>query len=152
MPDLLSHLIIGLILAEVFNIKKKSLVVLGALLPDLFAKFDLIFFYTGIEKIFTFASFHTPIMFFLLSILIAVLFRYSRLKTILFLNIGSMSHFLSDLTIKHFSGAGIRIFFPFSMKNYSLSLIWPEQSIYVLVISLFIYGAIRIYKKKSVLF
>ena len=151
MPDLLSHLIIGLILAELFNIKKKSLVVLGAIVPDLLSKFHLIYLYFGLPPYISFVSFHTPFMAFLLSILIAPLFRYDKLKTILFFNLGSMSHFLSDLTIKHFTITGTRLFFPISNQNYTLNLIWPEQSIYVLIASLFIYVVIKIFKNRVLL-
>ena len=41
MPDWLSHIIIGLIFAELFNINKKGLVVLGSLLPDFIVKINL---------------------------------------------------------------------------------------------------------------
>ena len=149
MPDLLSHLIIGLILAEIFNIRKKSLVALGAILPDVLAKFDLLIFYLGVPKIITFDSFHTPFMFFLLSVLIAGLFRYDKVKAIASLNIGSMSEFLSDLMVRHFNKTGVRLFFPFSLKNYSLAWVWPEQSLYVILpASLFVYLLVIVYKKK----
>jgi len=151
MPDLMSHLLIGLILAEVFNIKKKSLVVLGALAPDILSKIPVLYFYLGTSPPFSFISFHTPIMWLLLSILIAPLFKYDKLKTILFINIGTMSHFLSDLTIKHFAIIGTRLFFPFSSKNYTLNLIWPEQSVYILIASLVVYFVIR-YVKRNILF
>lgn len=148
MPDLMSHLIIGLILAELFNIRKKSLVVLGAVMPDIFSKIDLIYFFLGKFPVISFASFHTPLMCFLLSILIASLFRYSKIKAVLLLSLGSMSHFLADLTMRHFNEFGTRFLFPFSMKNYTLNLIWPEQSIYILVLSLFVYLLIISVKQK----
>lgn len=151
MPDLMSHLIIGLILAELFNIKKKSLVVLGAIMPDLLSKSHLIYIHLGISPSLSFVSFHTPFMMFLVSIFIASLFRYNKLKTILFFNIGSMSHFLSDLTMKHFTTVGTRLFFPLSNQNYTLNWIWPEQSIYILIVSLIVYLIIRFVKKYKLL-
>ncbi|MBW2976269.1 hypothetical protein KY347_02375 [Candidatus Woesearchaeota archaeon] len=147
MPDLMSHLIIGLLLAEVFNIRKKSLIVLGALAPDILSKIPLIFFYFGTASPVSFVPFHTPFMWLLLSILLAPLFRYDKLKTVLFFNIGSISHFLSDLTMKHFDIVGTRLFFPFSNANYTLNWIWPEQSIYILIVSLFVYMAVRVINK-----
>jgi hypothetical protein len=146
MPDLMGHLVIGLILAELLDIKKKSLVVLGALMPDLVAKIYLLYFYFGIPATISFVSFHSPIMMFLLSILIAPLFKYDKLKTFIFFNIGSASHFLSDLTMRHFTVSGTRLFFPFSFNNYTINLIWPEDSIYILIVSLFIYIIIKISK------
>lgn len=142
MPDLMSHLLIGLILAELFNIKKKSIVVMGALLPDLLSKIHLIYYYFGISPFIFFSSFHTPLMMFLLSLLLAPLFIYSSSKFLISFNIGSMSHMISDLTMKHFTVSGSRLLFPFSMKNFTLNLIWPEQSIYVLIVLLMIYVGI----------
>jgi len=150
MPDLMTHLIFGLILAELFNIRKKSLVVIGTLLPDLLAKMDLAVFYLGIKQFISFTLFHTPAMIFLLSIFIAVLFRYNRLKTVLLINVGSLSHFLLDLTMKHFTPVGTRLFFPFTFDNYYFGLIWPEQSIYLLFVSLTVYAIIKIYKKYTI--
>ena len=146
MPDLMSHLIIGLILAEIFSIKKKSLVVLGAIMPDILSKLDLVFFYLGVRMPLSFAYFHLPIMCFLISILLAPLFRYERFKTIIFINVGLISHFVSDLTMKHFVG-GMYLLFPFSFKAYILNLIWPEQSIYIIIFSFFAYLLVRSIKK-----
>ena len=151
MPDWMSHILIGLIFAEAFNIRKKSLVLLGALMPDLISKLFLLFFYLGLPNNIGLGSFHTPIMCFLLSILIAPLFRYSRAKTILLVDIGLATHFLFDLAIRHFT-SGMRLFFPFSMKVYRIDLMWPEQSIYLLIFSLiayiFVKAAKRIYLEK----
>ena len=139
MPDLMSHLIIGLILAELFNVRKKSLVVLGALAPDILSKIQLVYLHFKLPAVISFVSMHTPVMFFLLSILIALLFKFDRVKAVILLNIGAMSHFLSDLTMKHFTILGTRLFYPFSNKNYTFNLIWPEQSIYILISSFFVY-------------
>ena len=147
MPDWMSHLIIGLIIAELFSIRKKSLVIFGALVPDILSKIHLAYFYLGIPEIVIFNSFHTPIMVFLFSLLIAPLFMYDKIKTVLFFNIGGMSHFLTDLTMKHFVIIGSRLLFPFSNKNYTFNLVWPEQSLYILIGSLIVYLTIRFVKK-----
>ncbi len=146
MPDWMSHLLIGLIVAELFNIRKKSLVVLGALMPDLIAKFFLLFFYFGFWSNVGLDSFHTPVVCFLLAILIAPLFRHDKIKTVLLISVGLATHFLPDLTMRHFT-AGMRMFFPFSMRLYRIDLIWPEQSIYVLIVSFIVYVFIRVVKK-----
>lgn len=146
MPDAMTHLILGLILAELFGIRKKSLVLIGTLLPDL-SKIFLIFFYLGMPLPIFFGSFETPLMSFLVSILISPLFIYDKLKTIVSINIGVISHYLADLTLKHFGDIGIMLFFPFTMKNYHLNWVWPEQSIYVLIASLIVYLIIKFVKK-----
>ena len=146
MPDWMSHLLIGLIFCELFSVKKKSLLLFGALMPDLISKLFLLSFYLGFNVFFSLGSFHTPIMCFLLSFLIAPLFRYDRIKTVLLINLGLITHFLSDLTMRHFT-SGQRLFFPFSMEVYRVDLLWPEQSIYIIMVSLIIYILIRIAKK-----
>lgn len=145
MPDWMSHILIGLIFCELFNIRKKSLVLLGALMPDLIAKLFLLFFYLGVKLFISLGSFHTPVVSFLLALLVAPLFRYDRVKTTILITIGLVTHFLSDLTMRHFT-AGMRLFFPFSMSPYRLDLLWPEQSIYVLMLSLAAYFFIRVIK------
>jgi len=149
MPDWLSHLLIGLILADLFNIKKKSLVVLGALAPDFLSKIFLIYLHLGLQTPISFGIFHTPFLMLLVSVLIAPLFRYDKLKIILYFNLGAVSHFLSDMTMKHFTGQGTRIFYPITSQNYTFNLIWPEQSIYILIASLAVYLSIKIIKKNK---
>ncbi len=146
MPDWMSHLLIVLIICELFNIRKKSLVLLGALMPDLISKFFLVFFYFGFWNNVTLDSFHTPLVCFLLAILIAHLFRYDRTRTVFLISIGLITHFLSDLMIRHYA-VGMRLFFPFSMNMYRIDLIWPEQAIYVMIFSLVIYVFIRVVKR-----
>lgn len=146
MPDWMSHLLIGLIFCELFNVRKKSLVLLGTLMPDLISKFFLLFFYLGFWNGVTLDSFHTPLLCFLSGILIAPLFRYDMVKTVFLISIGWVTHFLFDLTMRHFT-VGIRLFFPFSMNDYKLGLIWPEQSIYVLIAFFVIYVFIKVARK-----
>ncbi len=146
MPDWMSHLLISLIVAELFNIEKKSLVLLGALIPDLLSKVFLLYFYLDTFKDLSFSSFHTPLVCFILTILIAPLFKYDKVKTVFLINIGLITHFLSDLTMRHFT-SGMNLFFPLSIKSYKLDLIWPEQSIYVLIASLVVFIIIKIIKK-----
>ena len=150
MPGLMLHLLIAVILAEIFNLKKKSLVILGALLPDLLSKWFLIYVHFGIAPSISFVIFHTPIMVFLISLLIAPAFRYNQSKVIGLINLGALSEILSDLTMKHFAIVGSRIFFPFSNANYTFNLIWPEQSIYILIGSFITYLLIRFIKKKHI--
>ena len=51
MPDLMSHLLIGLIIAELFNVKKKSLVLLGTLVPDLLPKINMIYIKLNLHSV-----------------------------------------------------------------------------------------------------
>src|SRR3989338_7935837 len=135
MPDWMSHILIGLIFCELFSIRKKSLVLFGALLPDLISKLLLASFYFGLYGNLSLDSFHTPFTDFALALLIAPLFKYPKTKTVMLITLGFATHFLSDLMLRHFLG-GMRLFFPFSMQLYRLDWILPEQSIYVFVFSL----------------
>ena len=146
MPDWMSHILVGLIIAEAFNIRKKSLVLLGALLPDVLSKLFLLFFYFDFFNNLSVRSFHSPIMVFLLAILLAPIFKYNRLKTVILVSVGALSHFLADLTMRHFN-SGIRLLFPFSMETYSLGLLWPDESIYFLLGALIVYLALKLCKK-----
>lgn len=149
MPDLMTHLVFALILAELFSVNKKSLVALGALLPDMISKLGVALFYLKINNLFSFGVFHTPFIIFLVSILIASLFRHSKIKTVSFIALGMLSHFLLDLTMKHFASLGVRLLFPLTMYNFSFQLIWPDQSIYLLAFAIASYMAILFIKKQK---
>ena len=149
MPDWMSHLVVALILSEIFNIKKKSLVIFGVLLPDILSKGYLLLFYLDIPNSISFISFHTPFMAFLMSILIVPFFRYNKVKTVLYFNIGCLSHFVIDMLNKHFTNIGTRIFYPLSNKNYSLGMVWPDDFLLFLIPSIIIYLSILIFKKYS---
>ncbi len=146
MPDWMSHLLIGLILAEILSVRKKSLVALGSLLPDFLSKFYLLSFYLGIPEWLSFSSFHTPVMAFLVIVLLAGLFHYSQLKAIGLMTLGAMSHILADTTLKHFN-SGQYLFFPFSFKLYALNWLWPDESIFVLPVLAVVYFAIVVCKR-----
>ena len=83
MPDWLSHILIGLIIAELLNINKKGLIVLGSLLPDFFAKFYLLSFFFPVPDSLLFISklYHSPIIGLVLPALIVPLFNYDWKKT-----------------------------------------------------------------------
>lgn len=149
MPDLMSHVLIALIIGELFNVRKKSLIVMGAIAPDVLSKLDLLYFHFGIPKVITFSSFHTPFMCFLLSLFISAFFVYPKLKTVILFNIGAISEFSSDFFVKHFSTAGQRIFYPLSLHNYAYGLFWSDDSLYILIGLLLIYASIKFIKRNS---
>ena len=148
MPDWLTHVVIALFFAELFRIEKKSLVVLGALLPDFLSKLHLIFFYLGISEYLTFSLLHTPMMVFLVILLIAPLFRYSQKKVVLWLGLGAVTHFVFDVTMRHFE-AGMHLFYPFTFTMYSLNWIWPNDSFYLMGGSLLAYFLLLLYRNNG---
>ena len=74
MPDLITHIIVGLILAKLLRVKKKSLVLLGAILPDMIYKLSLLGLFFDIpENVFIFGllPLHSPIGLIITTILIS---------------------------------------------------------------------------------
>lgn len=138
MPDLLSHLIIGLLLAELLFVSRKSLVVLGAILPDLIAKLHLLnLFYPffNAKTVAVFYYMHNFFPLFLLSILISYMFKFPKIKTIIFITIGLASHFLLDATTRHLSDGALFAF------------LWPDQYYFVLIGAIILYGIMLLFKK-----
>lgn len=149
MPEWATHALLGLVIAEIFGVRKKSIVVLGALLPDIFAKLVLLRLFLPIPNLdySILGSGHTPFVFFLFSILICPLFRYDYLKIILWLNLGALTHLLADATLHHISDGGVRLLYPLTTKTYTLSLIWPDDTYWLALFLAIIYFGIRGFKK-----
>lgn len=148
MPDWVTHIAIALLILELYPVKKKSLVLLGAIMPDLFPKLVLIRLLIPIPAIdyHILSAFHTPFVLFLATLLIAPLFRYNYWKVVLWITIGTTSHFLSDALLRHFIG-GVNLFYPVLLKHYTLNLVWPDQSYLILIPTVIFYLLIIIYKK-----
>lgn len=155
MPDWVSHILIGLIICEVYDINKKSLVLLGTLLPDFIGRIYLVGLILslppGIQDYIIWFGMpgHTLIGMFLLALAATPLFNYDFKKTLQLISIGLTSHILADLTTKHFMG-GITIFFPFTAKNYTLNVLWQEQFYIVLISSALVLLLIKGVKRKGV--
>jgi membrane-bound metal-dependent hydrolase YbcI (DUF457 family) len=149
MPEWFTHVALGLLLAELFNVNKKSIVVLGAILPDILVKLTLVRLFIPIPNIdySILGALHVPFVFFLFTLVAAPLFRYPYGRIVLGLNLGALSHFLSDALLRHVAGGGVRLLYPLSRNYYTAGLIWPEQS-YLLGIALAIaYGLLLFLKK-----
>jgi membrane-bound metal-dependent hydrolase YbcI (DUF457 family) len=148
MPEWLTHVIIGLIIIELFNVKKRSLVLLGVILPDILPKITLLRLLIPLPNLnFGWLSaFHTPFVFFLTTLLIAPIFRYDYKKVVLLLNAGALSHFLSDALLRGF-GSGSRLLYPLSYEGFRFNLVWSDQSYMILIPALIIYATILITKR-----
>lgn len=149
MPDWITHILIGLIIAEIFNIKKKSLIVVGSILPDILVKLELLSVLFPVDKYaitWLFNPLHTPLGIVLFSLLLVPLFNFDRYKTYFLLFIGWASHLLSDLINKHVLLGQNLLLFPFSWKNFEIGLIWPDEYYILLVPLAILYSAIVIHK------
>ena len=146
MPDWLTHVVIGLVIIEIFSIKKKSLILLGTILPDILPKIALLKMFIHLPvKLTFFKSFHTPFIMFLGILIIAPIFRYNYKKVVLLLSTGALTHFITDAMLKSFIG-GMNLFYPFSLGQFRINLIWPEKSYLILLPTLLFYFLIIIYK------
>ncbi len=150
MPDWFTHVLIGLIIAEVFNVRKKSLILIGAIIPDILPKLVLLRLFTPIPEVSyaAFKAFHTPFVIFLAILLIAPLFRYDYKKVVALISIGALSHLLADAALRHFAG-GVRLLYPLSMTKYSFGLFWPNESFIIMVPLFAIYCVIMARKYRN---
>ena len=139
MPDLISHVLLGLILAYIFNIKPRSIVVLGAILPDTLGKLKMInYLIPGApEWITPFSNlFHNPLPLFIFVLIVALFFIIPYIKSILFISLGASSHLLADGTTKSFL-----------FKGY-LPILWADQYYYALLVLIVLYIIIIKYNLK----
>ena len=130
MPDWISHIFIGLTICELFNVKKKSLVLIGTLLPDLLIKMhllELIIPVKGNKIYWAMLPYHSPAGAVLITLLIVQLFKFNRLKAFLLVTVGWVSHLVADLTNKHMLEGGMRLFLPLSWKYMEFGITWAEQ-------------------------
>jgi hypothetical protein len=148
MPDWLSHILIALIFAELLNIDKKSLIVLGSLLPDFIVKmyFFAVFFPVNDSLLFMLTLYDTPVMGLILPALVAPLFKYNWKKTYLYIALGFMLHILADSLTRGFSSS--IFFYPLSYRYFSFNIFWAEQYWIILAISLITYISIKFIKNK----
>ena len=151
MPDWLSHILIGLIAAELLNLDKKSLIVLGSLLPDFVVKIYLLSFFFPVNDTLLFVSalYHSPIMGFIIPGLLVPFFKYDWRKTYMFITLGFMLHLLADSFTGGY-GNGI-LLYPFSHGFFSFNLFWANQYWIILIGSLVAYIVVRFIKYKILL-
>lgn len=150
MPDWFTHVLIGLIIAETFNVRKKSLVLIGTVLPDILPKLVLLRLFIPIPNInySTLKAFHTPFVILIIILLVAPIFKYSYKEIVLLIGTGALSHMLADAALTHFAG-GVRLIYPFSMEKYSFNFFWPNESFIIMIPLIFIYITIAMYRKNA---
>ena len=146
MPDWISHIIIGLLVAEVFNIDKKGLVVLGSLLPDFVVKINLLpaFFHVNDNLLFVTRLYHSPVMGLIIPAIIAPLFKYDWRRTYIYIMLGFMLHLFADSFTRHYYD-GI-LLYPISNGFFSFNVLWPEQYWIILIVSLVAYALVKLIK------
>lgn len=146
MPDLLTHILFILIVCELANLKKKSLLLIGAILPDIITKIFLFGFIVNLPKevVDALILFHSILPMLLLSVLIGLFFK-DLFYAAYMISAGALSHLLLDILNAHIY-AGTKLLFPFSWDVYRINAMWPDQY-WMLLIGLFVaYAVIKGYK------
>ena len=150
MPDWIVHVLIGLILIEIFNLKPKSLVLIGVLLPDALIKLELFHVMFPFPKylfMWLFQPLHAPIGMALFTVLMLPFFKYNKAKTYGLLAVGWISHLVFDLTGRHLMQGQNLLLFPFSWVNIEVGWVWADEFYKLDVIFLIMLLAVLGYKK-----
>jgi hypothetical protein len=152
MPDILTHLLVTHLFVRVPNLFKnkllqfyydhRSLIYLGAILPDLVSKpFQFISM-----SYYNFAlPFHSPFCIILVCAIISQ-FLYIKNRNVSFIVLLSFSmlHILVD-SFKKGVNPGYQVLFPFSLKRYGFSLISSEMFMIILVVLVILVILIELY-------
>lgn len=153
MPDWISHILIGLIIAELFKIKPRSLVVLGSILPDFFFKISTLGTFMKIpatEIYWGLLPIHIPLGTFFFTLIVSSLFRYDYFKSILLITIGWITHYFSDAFFRSFIiNPQAMLLFPFSWEQFSFGLLWSNEYYIILGIIILLYLIVKTLKINS---
>lgn len=131
--------------------KPISLLLLGVILPDVIARvLDILLPHQSIITWIQ-SALHTPVALISASLLLSFLFSQKIRKTVfLFLVSGVFLHLFLDFLQKTLKG-GYLWLFPFSFATFSIPLIWPNDSVFLIPLLLilnFIYYK-KTYKSKK---
>ncbi len=129
MPDWISHVLIALIIAELFNIKKKSLLVLGSLLPDFITKVYLLNYFVHLPLVFDTVPF--LLHFYLPAVMVGMLTAF------ILIPLGTILHLTVDFTTRHF----------FNDEWYKI--FWEDEYWKVLVLVVIVYLLIVMLKQRT---
>lgn len=149
MPDWLTHSIIGWITGKTTKLDV-SLVVIGALIPDI-CKLSMLFDWVlsiGLTNFFI--PIHTPVGALLIVCVIALFFEDTK-KVFLYLGGGVMTHFIFDMFLLNVSG-GTLLLFPFSWDEWQLGFIRSDDykmTILAIIVAVVVYGIFYYYKDRK---
>ncbi len=129
MPEWYTHVVIALLLADIIRVDK-LLVVIGALLPDIMLKAELLWTVIQVPQNMEWAliPFHSPLGAILGGAFVATLFAKNKTQVFGLLVLGIISHIsLDQLLNKHFMIGQSLLFFPFSWAYYELGFLWSDE-------------------------
>lgn len=130
MPDLLTHTLF------VYPLKYKlnsctPIVLMGAILPDVFARIPGVLLPHRSFISWAQAALHSPFSILIICYFASLFFEEKVRKTAFkYLLLGAFSHLFLDLFQKTLT-RGYFWLFPFSFDSFSFSLIWPNDTVYL---------------------
>lgn len=133
MPDWITHLGTTWILCRLAGIKRRerSIMLLGALLPDLYKIAVVYKLLTGVPSPILYRFFSgipTPLGTLLLAGIVASFFEKDDYKRVFALLFAAASlHLFIDSFMYLWEGRGIRIFWPISERMFGYGLFWPND-------------------------
>jgi hypothetical protein len=151
MPSLLAHIFLGMLLAYLFRVERKSILLFGAILPDI--KIFLFLLATPLLGLSAANSLIIPIHSPFGSLLLALFFasllpKGAYIRNLLLLCLGAATHFALDAGIYPFYGIEhYLLLYPFSWSAYGVE---GMDYIYLFsIFGLFFLTAIALKRKKS---
>lgn len=149
MSDWIGHLIFAATVGLFLKTERKSVLYLGALLPDIASKFHLLSIFLPLDKQFwdamTYPS-HTFLGIILLSvgvgICFAALYRFDWVKSSMLVLIGCVSHLFLDLFNLHYASLRGTLFFP-SLLNLEIGPLLPHEYLWFWVVLIPLYFICR---------
>lgn len=148
MPDVLTHVLIGLSVAVLVwgvRITEKSvLMVLGSILPDIERPLTWILQQTSLNwldlKLLTHSLLGGAVLSFFAATCFITSNQKNRLRnTFVIFFFGTVLHLLADMTMYQWEELGIHLFYPLKIP-FSFNIVWPDF-VYFPVIGLCIFGA-----------
>lgn len=136
MPNLLVHLAVGFVIAKIFNLERKSILLFGSFLPDIKAFFyPVIILISGLADANAFIlPISSPIGSFLLALFFSSLSqREEFVRVFSMLMIGAMSHLALDMLM--YPCYGIEHYlplYPFSWEPVGINVNWLIELISIL--------------------
>lgn len=155
MPDPLTHISLGYIIARFMAAKKKSLVLLGSGLPDIaYVIFSIAYLVFGFSASRAILVLHTPVGAILLAAFTACFFRYSFKRAFGYIGIGVISHFVLDgLMFPAHGSVHFKMLWPFSFENYGIAIgsafLYLQITIIATAVFLFLADLIKAWKSKK---
>lgn len=148
MPDWTSHLLIAYIAINLLGIKKRKVVYIGVLMPDIFKVYIPLSAILGITdevRLNLFAPFHTVFGVLLTGLFISTFFVDWR-KSYRLILLGALLHFSADLLLYPW-GIEAWIFYPLWTGDLGTGFLWPD-SLLIPIALLAISGAFYLKKRQ----